>query len=501
MFRRLKSDRDGYITDKVIRNNRVTDANTGQAGTLDLFKLYNESSISGETGSINEISRILIHFNFDPLRELTGSVFDVGDSSFRAILKLHDVYGGQTVPSNFNIAVFPLSKSFEEGSGFDIGSFRDLDAANFLTASQNVTWSQEGAAASGTLGDDVDIIETANLGNGLVSLVGSQFFSTGEEDLSIDITNIVSATLAGILPDYGLRISFSGTQETDQKSRFIKRFTSRHSNDPSFRPSIQVTFDDTIQDDHRCFFFDLTGTLFLQNYHLGQPANIIHNGTEITGSESIIVRLLSGSGSTFFEKVITGSQYQIGNNFQTGTYFATFAVATNETGSILNEVRLANSATFAEVWGSLDATQGFLTGTLEINAVPRTAFNLLPSRTYVNVRQNKGVYKSTEKARFHVFVQDSLERIKASKLPLEKKSTLFKEMFYQIRDSNSNSIIIPFHNPGTKLSVNDNGMHFDLFMSDLYIGRSYGIEVKYVDRGIEKILGLNEVGAVFRVEV
>lgn len=501
MFRRLKSDKDTYITNKVVNNIRVTDANVGQAGTLDLFKLYNESTISGETGSVDEISRILIHFNLDSLRALTGSVLDIGDSSFKATLKMFDVFGGQTLPSNFSVAVFPLSKSFDEGSGFDIGQFRDIDSANFITSSQNVTWSQPGAAASGTLGANVDIIETANLGSGLQSLVASQFFSTGEENLSIDVTHIVSATLAGILPDYGYRISFSGSQETDQKTRFIKRFTSRHANDPALRPRIDVVFDDSIQDDHRSFFFDLSGTLFLQNYHFGQSANIIYNGTEITGTNSLIVKLMSGSGSTYFEKYITASQYSIGNNFQTGTYFANFAIATNETGSILNQVRLASSATFTEVWGTLDGAFGFYTGTLDILSVPRTAFNLLPSKMFISVKNNRGAYQSDEKARFHVFVQDSLERVKSSKLPLERKSTLFKEMFFQIRDSNSGKVVIPFDDPGTKMSVNDNGMYFDLFMSDLDIGRSYGIEVKLIDKSVQKIFNFEQIGAVFRVEV
>ena len=35
----------------------------------------------------------------------------------------------------FNVIVFPLSQSFDEGVGRDVGSFGDLDAANFITRS------------------------------------------------------------------------------------------------------------------------------------------------------------------------------------------------------------------------------------------------------------------------------------------------------------------------------------------------------------------------------
>ena len=73
MYRILSASKDCYITNKIINNSfRATDANVGQAGTLDLFKLYDESRISGETDPI-ELSRLLVNFDLDPLRALTGS--------------------------------------------------------------------------------------------------------------------------------------------------------------------------------------------------------------------------------------------------------------------------------------------------------------------------------------------------------------------------------------------------------------------------------------------
>ena len=48
MYRILSASKDAYITDKIINNSfRAKDANTGQAGTLDLFKIYNETTITG----------------------------------------------------------------------------------------------------------------------------------------------------------------------------------------------------------------------------------------------------------------------------------------------------------------------------------------------------------------------------------------------------------------------------------------------------------------------
>lgn len=508
MYRRLKADKDTYITNKIVNGNRVTDANVGQAGTLDLFKLANESSSGSFTGSILEVSRILIHFNLDPLRALTGSILDFSHSSFNAKLKMRDVFGGQTVPSNFKLIAYPLSKSFDEGNGFDISLFRDIDGANFITASQETTWSLNGANASGTLNDEnIDIIEDGNLGNGLEDLFKVQNFEIGTEDLSLDVTKIVSATLAGIIPDYGYRISYSGTQETDLKTRFVKRFTSRHANSPALRPSLDIYFNDSIEDNHGNFYSDITGTLFLNNFHRGESANILFNGQAITGTNSLIVHLTSGSGSTFFEKFITASQYAIGNNFQTGVYYAQFAIDHTEqpgfsSRSLGQVFDTAGSATFVERWESLDGSKGFFTGSLVVKTVQRTAFDNIPPKIFASIKNNRGEYQKTEKVRFQIFAQNPHERIKTSKLPFERKSLLFSKMYYQIRDAHSGEIHIPFEtaNNGTRVSVHDNGMFFDLYMSDLEVGRTYGIELRYTDFGTTTTLGIDDVGAVFTVK-
>ena len=48
MYRIIQPTKDAYITNKIVGQLRVTDANVGQAGTIDLFKLYDENTIAGE---------------------------------------------------------------------------------------------------------------------------------------------------------------------------------------------------------------------------------------------------------------------------------------------------------------------------------------------------------------------------------------------------------------------------------------------------------------------
>ena len=158
MYLILTASKDTYITNKVINNSfKATDANVGEAGTLDLFKLYGESSTTTDATPV-ELSKILIKFDLSQLRTLnsTGQI-DLNSSNFRADIKLHDVYGGQTTPQNFRLICRPLSQSFDEGSGRDVVTFSDVGSSNYLTASYRdgtvYSWNTAGASSSGSLKD------------------------------------------------------------------------------------------------------------------------------------------------------------------------------------------------------------------------------------------------------------------------------------------------------------------------------------------------------------
>ena len=68
MIINLTASSDTYITNKIIDGNYSLESNVGKAGTLDLFTLYDESSINNSY----EISRALIKFDLEKLNELTS---------------------------------------------------------------------------------------------------------------------------------------------------------------------------------------------------------------------------------------------------------------------------------------------------------------------------------------------------------------------------------------------------------------------------------------------
>jgi len=523
MFLILTASKDTYITNKVIDNAfHVRDANVGHAATLDLFKLWDESTyLSGSTrvtGSVQELSRLFLKFDYGRLAALTSSILNITDPTFTCILKLYDILGGQGAPINFKTVLFPLSQSFDEGLGKDVISFRDIGTANFVTASYssstNNVWYMSGANASGSLGDTgIDIIERGVLTTGQPeqNLFVEQTFPLGSENLAMDITKLVSASIVGTLANHGFRLAFTSSQEWDHKTRFVKRFASRHGANRKLVPRIEASWDDTIQDSHKSFYFDLSGSLFLQNYHRSQPANIL-SGTSLTqlqGSDCMVLKLVTGSFTTSsYVSQHSGSSNGPG---MPGLYSSSFCIpfstgglvysGTGWPGDTINRFAIKSSSiTFATYWVSTDGNVAFHTGSLKIQTIPRSAFNTTEQRVDLIATNAKTVYKKRERVKFRIFVNDLSRQPKASRVPYTVDSTILDEVYYQIRDVNSDEIIIPFmkKNNGTRLSTDSGGLFFEMFMRDLTDGRSYTIDFLVVDRGIEFVEHAKNVR--FRVE-
>lgn len=507
MQRILTASKDTYITNKIINNSfRATDANAGNAGTLDLFKLYNENSIAGETNPI-ELSRLLIKFPINEVKTMhDNKLLDINDSSFKCYLNLHDVYGGQTTPRNFKIILFPLAQNFTEGSGLNVVSFSDLDASNYLTASivngQAIEWNEPGAMASGSLGDlNIDVIVSGSLegpdGTNTVSLSPFQVFESGVEDLKLDVTTIVSGTASGQIPDHGFLLGFSGSYEKDNKTYFVKRFASRNVQVASLRPKLKVHFDDSQQDSHSDMIFNISSSLYLRNYHMGNLQNILSGAaaTELTGENCMILKLESGS----FKKSYNVSQALRGTHRLDGVYSASFAVSSFD-DLLYRQANLTGSITFKEIWTNPQETVTYLSSSIIIKKEGRLKSNLQnQNNLLVTVLNNNEEYRQGEVVNIRVFAENRDRPITYARSPYEKKSQIFKEMFYRIRDVNDGKIIVDFDksNNSTKLSTDEDGMFFVFYTDSLPRGRVYSFDFLIRRNGSDTVI--QDAASKFRI--
>ena len=507
MYRILSASKDTYITNKIINNTfRATDSNVGQAGTLDLFKLYNENTLTGSSEQ-TELTRLLLQFDLGKVSQMQAAgKIDINDSTFKCFITLHDVYGGQATPENFDVILFPLSQSFDEGSGYDISGFRDIGAVNYVTASfvsgLPVLWNSPGAMTSGSLGDEsIDVIVSGSLSgpSGTISqsLSPVQRFITGEEDLLIDVTTIVSGTITNQIPNKGFLVAFSGSFENNERSYFVKRFASRDASNTAIRPKLIIKYDDSLHDNHEDFTFDLTSSLYLNNFQQGVATNIVSGlaATELTGQDTMILKIESGS----FKKTFNVSQAERGENRLEGVYSSSFAISSFET-AIRSHILSSGSITFDEVWSSSDETITYLSSSIEIKNNQRTAFDNFHQNLLVTVTNLRDSYNTGDVIKIRVFSEDRDRAVVFKKLPREKKSQLYHRMHYRVRDFQTNDIIVDFDTTSnsTRLSTDSNGMYFEFYVDSLPKGRTYVFDFLIKKAGFDTIV--TDAASKFRVD-
>lgn len=513
MYKTLRADKDTYITDRVIKKVRSYSSNVGAGGTLDLFKLYgltttatgswSSGSWTGQnpyTGSFLtagtftqsgsllanvELSRLLIHFDLSTLKTLvTAGTIDPGNSSFNCSLQLFDVYGGQPTPNNFTVAVFPLSASFDEGLGRDVVFYGDNDVCNFLTGSSTGgPWIMSGCFSGSGASTICDYITASANVLGAANLKASQLFKTGEEDLSIDVTTIVSATLAGLLPDQGFRISLDAPLENDQHTYFVKRFSSRSAYNTDKRPKLIIKFDDSIQDDSTSLYFDSPSYLFLYNYIRQAPANILSASSAVTGSNCMLLKLETPVSGGILDLFFTGSQVFAGKNPVVGIYSASVNVPVSN-ALLAAQLAASGSVTFTPIWGSFDGTLAYVTGSQVVAYPPQRGSKTIdPKRFVVTVIGLQESYFTTDTTALRVNIFDyTSPQVMVVKTPVELPGVSVRDVHYQVRDHETGLILIPFDTVynSTRLSSDAGGMYFHVDMSNMTANHTYAFDILIV---------------------
>ena len=138
-----------------------------------------------------------------------GNIPASGSVSF--FLRLYSAPHSQTTPKNFTLVTSLVSQSWDEGLGLDMENYTDIDASNWITASNDpviVKWTTEG-------GDYITGSDSKR-----AEYTFNQTFDTGFEDLEVDISHGVESILDGTNENYGFGIKLTGSQETGSNSYY-----------------------------------------------------------------------------------------------------------------------------------------------------------------------------------------------------------------------------------------------------------------------------------------
>ena len=326
MIKRYFATKDNTISNAFESNltTRAVSASMGQSDILEVFNIYGQ--ISSSAGFSTEEARVLIEF--DLVQIAADKAAGIIPSNAKYFLRLFNAEHGMTVPREYSLEAHAVDGGWQEGYGLDMEDYSDLSSgfgSNWTVKSGSNTWTAPGGdvhAASST----------------------TQSFSTGLEDLNVEVTTQVAEWLGSRSND-GFLVKLPTALTGQQRSYYTKKFFARGTEFFHKRPCLEVRWDSTIQDDRINFYAssslapagDNINTLYLYNYHRGQLANIPDVGTG-----KIYVDLYETLGGTALTQCVDTPA--TGGYVETGIYTASVCVST--TASTIHDVwRSANAST------------------------------------------------------------------------------------------------------------------------------------------------------------
>ena len=510
-IKRYFAIKDNCITNAYLSNlsTRATGSNMGLADSVEVFSIFGQANSSS-----NEQMKIIANFpvltSDDPNSSIqadrsAGNIPASGSVNF--FLRMYNVRTDQTLPRDFTLVVSPVSQSWEEGVGVDLDNYTDLTydgtGSNWVNASANTPWvdrySNEVTGGSfltaSWFSGDTSVTEYDNYNY-------KQTFDVGTEDVEIDITGLVEQWILGTSgesPDgvdgfnnYGVGIFLTGSQADSQvRSYYTKRFSSRSSEYFFNRPIIEARWDSSQKDNRGNFIIssshfnpeDNKNTVFIYNYYRGQLKNLSHPNGEVSGNIYVNLRDVTSSyGST--EITATPQNPVTGGCVSTGVYSASYAAYT--TASIFYDTWWSGSA---ENHGSsiTDATTTvFVTGAIQPETVEPSAHYVIPN--YVtNITNLKNQYDKDELARFRLFTRlrnwnPTIYTVASTKI----ENYQVEDAYYKIYRVVDNHDVVEYGTGSlnqTKMSYDVTGSYFDLDMKLLEPGYSYGIKFVYNANG------------------
>lgn len=449
MIKRYKPTKDNTITNAFDSTlvTRGVSASMGQADILENFSIYGQ--VSSSDGYTQEEARILVEFDLTAIQaDITNNVVPTGSSYY---LRLFNAEHGQTNPVEFNLEVHSVSGAWQEGYGLDMDDYSDLSygvGSNWTVRSGSTAWS--------TAGGDV-YANTSSV----------QTFSTGLEDLNIDVSTQVQSWIDSARPNNGFMVKLptSLTDGSQQKSYYTKKFFARGSQYFHKRPVLEVRWDSSTRDDRINFYTssslapaaDNLNTLYLYNYHRGQLANI-----PAIGTGSIYVDLYTEAGGTKINQCVDTPA--TGGYVETGVYTASVCLETTE-------------STIADVWYS--GSVQFHTGSITVKSSSALSFppenNLVVS--CVGSQENY-LYNTTN--RFYFYIREKKWSPSIYTTATSSPTTeVYENLHYKIIRLITDETIFDYDTTtnSTLLSYDSKGNFFDLDLSMLEPNYTYQIEL------------------------
>jgi hypothetical protein len=274
------------------KNNTIISNSTTNTGRNPVMELFYGSVIN--TQYPNGYSRFIFDLDLELLTQkvLEGTISTscgdevkhtlrmINTSSFSDYLNTDTSQSRQRATS-FDLFLFriPNEQLWDEGVGYDFADLiyevkndknYSVRPSNWYQTTTIDTWVQPGIYNNNNAGlvnyNDLTIVDT-------------QHFQFGDENISFDMTNEINAILEGSLTNVtGWGIAFKPQVEnlTGLTDNFEVQFFTRHTQ-TFYEPFLETSYNDLIEDDRNLFTLGKTNKLYLYLYDNGVPINLDFN--------------------------------------------------------------------------------------------------------------------------------------------------------------------------------------------------------------------------------
>lgn len=252
------------------KNNTIVYNSRVNVGMNPITELY-----YGGTGSEQTYSRLLFQFDesrlkdlysggtYPELNKMTHTLRMTNTGAFDTDLLGKTTCGAKRRACSFDLILFAVNQDWDEGCGYDYAECnfigegsQSFAPSHWFEARTNTAWS----GGNGTF-------------TGSTTVLATQSFDKGNENLEMDVTDVVNGYLSGNT-NYGLGIAFKRTlEETETTEIQYVGFFTRHTQ-TFYEPYIETTYSEKIRDDRNAFYLDKPNKLYLYVNLGGEPTNL-----------------------------------------------------------------------------------------------------------------------------------------------------------------------------------------------------------------------------------
>lgn len=439
-----------------------------------------------------DFSAVIIKFNLQDFKTRYMSNTNFNNSAFNnlsAEIILKDVTAGHTKPKSYDLDIYSLNKSFEEGTGKDTIYFSDSNIlSNFISLDKDNNWK-----IPEFISEIDDISQTS---------ISSQSIIKGDEDLTFDVTSYIKSALSDAVinnaevVDKGFLVKFPEEVMFDKKSYFVKRTGSRHLINKSLVPVLQIKFPE-----HENYipkktfvtvrYLNNNESFYLYNILNGNLAQFVLPDNNIDHPTELKFKIVSKDKiDTFVNNIpaLDVVNYK-GNIVQgiksasiTNTQLSRFDNTTLDSGKTIKDYIVNKKLECLIVWYTIEnqdvniVLEEELTFNIASSVKDNTFKNLL-SKVKV---ENFDLNADGNIVECSVFFIDTRASHEPVKLPFDLPSVNIGEIQYQIINNDTGKIILDFQE-NTKAIYDGEKYIFNVCFPEIYKNFNIKFNFKIID--------------------